>query len=380
MHHVAVALHSKCLRHLHRAGLGDAADVVARQVDQHHVLGTLLGIVHQFLLGRLVLLGRSTARARASQRTDGDLVAFRNRFVAHQDFGARAHHLEVAEVVVVHVRRGVQRTQRAVQRQRAFRVALVDALADLHLHEVASGDQLLGLGHGLQVVVFGKAALGGMVLGGTHDGRAHRILELFLQLAQPLLALGIGLGLRRIGIDDQVELARQVVDDGQFLALQQQDVGAAQRVVGAAVFELFLDVAHRVVAEVTGQATAKARQSGAQRDLETLLVISDEVERIALGRLHHLAVGDHLGLCRRAKAAGAQQRARRQADEAVATKALAADHRFQQKAVGAVATRVGEFEVEGQRSFKVRKGFGNQRNTVVAFRSQTFEFKFCNHR
>jgi hypothetical protein len=48
--------------------------------------------------------------------------------------------MEVAQVVVVHVGRRVQRAQRAVQAQRAFGVALLDALADLHLHEVAGGD------------------------------------------------------------------------------------------------------------------------------------------------------------------------------------------------------------------------------------------------
>ena len=52
---------------------------------------------------------------------------------------------------------------------------------------------------------------------------------------------------------------QEVVDDGQFLTLQQQDVGAAQFVWRATGLQLLLDVAHRVVAKVARQAAAKTR-------------------------------------------------------------------------------------------------------------------------
>ncbi len=78
--------------------------------------------------------------------------------------------------------------------------------------------------------------------------------------------------------------------------------------------ELRLDVAHRVVAEVAGQAAAKARQPGPQRDLEALLVGGDEVERIAVVRSRRPRRRSR-PRCR-TEAARAQQRARRQADEA----------------------------------------------------------------
>ncbi|MCY1521654.1 hypothetical protein D9M68_564760 [compost metagenome] len=287
--------------------------------------------------------------------------------------------MEVAQVVVVHVGRRVQRTQRAVQRQRRFGVALADALAHLHLHEVAGGDHLLGALHGRKVVGLGEAALGRVRLRGLHDGRAHRVLELVLQLAQAALAHGIGLGLLRVGVDDQVELARQVVDDREFFALQQQDVGAAQRVGRAAFFELALDVAHGVVAEVAGQAAAEARQAGPQRDLEALLVVGHEVQRVALGGLDDLAVGHDFGDGLVAEARGTQQGARRQADEAVAPEALAAHHRFEQEAVLAAALRMGELEVEGKRGFEVGKGLGHQRDAVVALGAEALEFKFGDH-
>jgi hypothetical protein len=55
---------------------------------------------------------------------------FGQTLLAHQDLRAGADDVEVAHVVVVHVRRRVQRAQRAVQRQRAFGVALAQPLAD----------------------------------------------------------------------------------------------------------------------------------------------------------------------------------------------------------------------------------------------------------
>jgi hypothetical protein len=56
---MAVALDREGFGHLDAAGPGDAADIVARQVDQHHMLGTLLGVGDQLLLGGLVGLHRA---------------------------------------------------------------------------------------------------------------------------------------------------------------------------------------------------------------------------------------------------------------------------------------------------------------------------------
>ena len=140
--------------------------------------------------------------------------------------------------------------------------------------------------------------------------------------------------------------------------MQQHDVGAAQGVGRATGDQLFLDVAHRVVAKVTSQAAAKARQTRPQRHLEALLVSADDVQRVAADTLHHRAVGQHLGHGLGAEAAGTQQGACRQADEAVAAKALAAHHRFQQKAVLATIARMGQLEVQRERGFEVGKGLG----------------------
>ena len=62
VHHVAVALQRHQLVDVHGAESGDPPDVVAGQVDQHDVLGPLLGVLGQ-LGGHppVVLVGRCPA-------------------------------------------------------------------------------------------------------------------------------------------------------------------------------------------------------------------------------------------------------------------------------------------------------------------------------
>ncbi len=95
---------------------------------------------------------------------------------------------------------------------------------------------------------------------------------------------------------------------------------------------------------------------------------------------HHRAIRHDLGLGLRTKTTGAQEGARRQADKAVAAKALTAHHRLQQKTVLAIALGVGQLQIEREWGFEVGKRLGHQRNAVVALAGQAFEFKFCNHR
>ncbi len=53
----------------------------------------------------------------------------------------------------------------------------------------------------------------------------HRLAQPAPQRLQPVARLRVGVALARIGVDDQVDLARQVVDDRQLLGQQQLDVG-----------------------------------------------------------------------------------------------------------------------------------------------------------
>ena len=70
VHDVAVALDEEAVGHLHRADLGDAADVVAAEIEQHQVLGALLRIGEQFGRQRRVLAAAS-CRAGACRRSAG---------------------------------------------------------------------------------------------------------------------------------------------------------------------------------------------------------------------------------------------------------------------------------------------------------------------
>src|SRR5690606_38615402 len=171
------------------AGHRDAPDVIAREVDQHQVLGALLRVGEQFVGQRLVLLGRHAALAGPGEGTDGDalglvatrrdrggdarigLVAYLDRLLAHQDLGRGTDHVEIPEVVVVHVRRGVDRAQRPIQPQRRMGERLAQALADLDLHHVAGNDVFLRARDGREIVVAGELADDLGFLAGRRIGR-----------------------------------------------------------------------------------------------------------------------------------------------------------------------------------------------------------------
>ena len=68
MHDVAVGLDLHQLVDRDGAVLADAAEVVAAEVDEHHVLGALLLVGEQLGGDAAVLLGARAARARAGDR------------------------------------------------------------------------------------------------------------------------------------------------------------------------------------------------------------------------------------------------------------------------------------------------------------------------
>ena len=114
VHDVAVVLDDQLLGDAHGADLGDAADVVAAEVQQHQVLGQLLRVGQQVRGEARVLVARGAARPRAGERPD------RHRAVLQpdQDLRARADQREIVEVEVEQERRGVEAAQRAVERER----------------------------------------------------------------------------------------------------------------------------------------------------------------------------------------------------------------------------------------------------------------------
>ena len=68
---------------LDAADLGHASSVVAPEINQHQMFGSLLGIVEQIQFELSILFGRFAAFPSAGNRTHIDSIAFE----ANQDFG-----------------------------------------------------------------------------------------------------------------------------------------------------------------------------------------------------------------------------------------------------------------------------------------------------
>ena len=123
---------------LDRAVLADPAEVVAPEVDEHHVLGALLRVGEQRLgLAAILLLG-GAARVGAGDRPRLDPAPAD----LDQRLGRGAGDLEVAELEEVHVGRRVDRAQAAVDRERLDRRRRDEALRRHDLEGVAGVDVL----------------------------------------------------------------------------------------------------------------------------------------------------------------------------------------------------------------------------------------------
>ena len=125
VHDMAVALDEELSVTLTVPIVGDAADVVAAEIEQHQMLGALLGIGEQFVFQRLVFVRRLAARARAGDGPDRDDAVAR----PHQDFRAGADDGETGEIEVVQKRRRIEPPQRAIERERRQRERRGEALA-----------------------------------------------------------------------------------------------------------------------------------------------------------------------------------------------------------------------------------------------------------
>ena len=88
---------------LYAAIFGDAAEVIAAEVDQHQMLSYLLGVAFHFFGESVVLVGGLAARPRARDRAVLEPVAL----AADQHLGRSTDDLPVAEVQQEHIRRRV---------------------------------------------------------------------------------------------------------------------------------------------------------------------------------------------------------------------------------------------------------------------------------
>ena len=141
----------------HRVVAADAGEVVAQQVDDHHVLGPVL-LGRQQLGGEAgVLLGRGPARARALDRPGLDPAAFE----LEEALGRGGDDGGLAIVEEGRERGGVATAQAAVEGEgvEAVREVGAEALADVGLEDVAGQD------------VLDRAGDRGLVVGAGEVGR-----------------------------------------------------------------------------------------------------------------------------------------------------------------------------------------------------------------
>ena len=132
-----------------RPGASHTAEIVASEVDQHHVLGALLGVPLELLGEDRVLASVGAARARAGDRVRGQLVAI------DLDAGAPGCAPTTSNVGVAReeqVRGRVDPAERAVQADAVERPARrgvdrqIERLApgEDDLDRLAGGDRVLG--------------------------------------------------------------------------------------------------------------------------------------------------------------------------------------------------------------------------------------------
>src|SRR5262249_18888963 len=103
---VAEGFHLAHLRHANGTVLAYLPDVVAEQIDDHHVLGPVLRAVRQIADERGIFFRRTSARSRTLDRPRFYLAV---RVHTQEAFRRRAQDLKVAEVEVSRERRRVER-------------------------------------------------------------------------------------------------------------------------------------------------------------------------------------------------------------------------------------------------------------------------------
>ena len=150
MHDVAVALDEELVGDLDGADLGDAADIVAAEVEQHQMLGALLRIGEQ-LAPPAPCPRAASRRAAACRRSAGSSPCRRAR-------RTRISGLEPATAKPpksrkIQERRRVDAAQRAVERERRQRERRLEALRQHHLEDVAGRDVFLRASHHRAVFV-----------------------------------------------------------------------------------------------------------------------------------------------------------------------------------------------------------------------------------
>ena len=314
MHDVAVAFNNAVRRDAHRACCRHAAQVVAGQVHQHHVLGVFFHVCQQ---AGLVFEVRSDIRAARARASDGaQLRATVLQF--HERLGRRAHHLQARNVQIEHVRRRVNKAQRTIGLERVHRVLAGETHGQHQLVDVASGNPFLHLGHAFQEFRLRQAGRRRAHLGGRAAGvqaTAQRTNDLLAQR----LTLFLGPGVQ------QSHAAGDVVEHQEALRGDPAALGDRHRILAGGQA---LEATDEVVGGKADQ-TARERYAGhfGQRARRLLQGGAQSVQQFRLGGRRR--AGNAVD--REAGRVEAHFQAVPEADEGIAGDTLTAFHAFQQE-------------------------------------------------
>jgi hypothetical protein len=143
MHDMAVALDHPVGIDGHRARDRHAPQIVAREIDEHHVLCILFRIAQQFGFQR-----RIASLVRAARPRTGNGAQLRLSCVAfHERFRGRSHHGDIPELAKKHVRRGIEQPQRAIGFEWRQGMAAFESRREHELVHVARRDIFLRAPH-----------------------------------------------------------------------------------------------------------------------------------------------------------------------------------------------------------------------------------------
>lgn len=151
---VAIELHIFIEIYLHAMAV--AAQVIARQIYQHHVLGILLRVVAEELGSLSILLHIACATGGSGYRVNKCLVAHD----AVVGFWRRAEDAETAEIEIEEIWRWVDAAQGTIELEVIALVFLDEAAADNYLEDIAPQTVLDALADVRLVLLVGKGRKG----------------------------------------------------------------------------------------------------------------------------------------------------------------------------------------------------------------------------
>ena len=243
-------------------GRADPAEVVAAEVDEHHVLGALLRVGEQLGGQRGVLLGRRAARHRAGRRVHDRPRAGHGHQRLRRAADDVVRRLVAGEAQQVHVRRRVGRPQHPVDVERVDVGRHLEPLPQHHLEGVAGADVLLHRLDGVHVVAARRSAHLGH--GRSRRGPRRTTRGLRQVGGHGVEARdGVVVGPAGEDVGDEQHGAVGVVEDREVGRQHHRELGHAE-VVGRGAGQP-LEPADDVVAEVADQAAGQRRQPGSTR-------------------------------------------------------------------------------------------------------------------